>query len=77
MLHGKYALGQRAGLIHHDGINLAQHVQKVGAFEENTRFRGGPDAAEVAQRNVDNQRAGAVKQSGKYRKSRAFYRGTS
>ena len=55
----KHAFRQRAGLVQGGHAHVAQVVQHRTALDENAPPGGGPDAAEIAQRNGNEQGAGA------------------
>ena len=58
-LHGKFARGERAGLVEHHQINLGNGIQVVAALEQNAPLGGRTDARKITQRHADDQRAGA------------------
>ncbi len=57
--HVERAVGERAGLVEHDGLGPAQRLQVVAALHEDAEARGAADAAEERQRHADDERAGA------------------
>ena len=57
---GKNALGQGAGFIKHSNGGVGKCFQIVAAFDEDAAAGSAADAAEEAQRNADDQRAGAA-----------------
>ena len=62
-MHGadlEYALGQRAGLVKHNSLDLRQSLKIVGAFDEDTFLARAADAGEEAERDADDERAGAA-----------------
>ena len=63
VVHGadlEYALGQRAGLVKHNSLDLRQSLKIVGAFDEDTFLARAADAGEEAERDADDERAGAA-----------------
>ena len=59
--HLEVSFGQRTGFIQHHRIHFREHVQIVGAFEEDAVARRQPDTAEISERNGDHQRTGTRK----------------
>ena len=62
-MHGadlEYALGQRAGFVKHNSLDLRQSLKIVGAFDEDTFLARAADAGEEAERDADDERAGAA-----------------
>ena len=57
--HVERAVGERAGLVEHDGLGAGQRLQVVAALHENAQARGAADAAEERQRHADDERARA------------------
>ena len=55
----KHALRQRAGLVKNNRLSLRQGFQIVGALDQHAFLAGAADAGEEAERNADDQRAGA------------------
>ena len=55
----KNALRQRAGFVKNNRLDLRQRFQIVGPLDEHAFLTGAADAREEAERNADNQRAGA------------------
>ena len=58
--HLEGALGQGAGLIKHHDAGAGQLLQIGGALDQDTAGGSTADAAEEAQRNADDQCAGAA-----------------
>ena len=57
--HFKDALGQGSGLVESHGLDVVQGVEHMPALDEDALLGRGADAAEVAERNGDHERAGA------------------
>ena len=53
---GETAVGQRAGLVEHHGIYLAEQVDIVGTFYQDAFARRAADAPEERERHADHQR---------------------
>ena len=64
LLYHKVALGDGAGLIHNDGLNVIQCFQRSAALEQDTASGACADAGEVGQRYAEHQcaRAGDYKE---------------
>ena len=60
LLYGERAAGQRAGLVEDDRLRFGQRLHVVASFGHDARPGKGTDAAEVGQRDGDDQRAGAA-----------------
>ena len=58
--HLEGALGQGAGLIKHHDAGAGQLLQIGGALDQDAAGGSAADAAEEAQRNADDQRAGTA-----------------
>ena len=59
LLHTENALGQRSGFVKHNGIGLGKSFQTVASLYENTHAGSAANAAEKAERDADDQCAGA------------------
>ena len=62
-MHGadlEYALGQRAGLVKHNSLDLRQSLKIVGAFDEDALLAGTADTGKKAERYADDEGAGAA-----------------
>src|SRR5690606_11911736 len=58
-LHLEYALGHRAGLVHHDVLYRGQGVQKITSFDQYPVFACSADSAKISQWNTNDQGARA------------------
>ena len=54
-LNGKLAVSECARLVEHYGVDLRQHVHKIGALDEDALARGTAYAAKERERNADDQ----------------------
>ena len=62
VMHGadlKHALRERAGLVEHDGLRLGEGLEVVGALDEYALLARAAEASEEAERDTDDERAGA------------------
>ena len=55
----RLALGERAGLVDHQRVDLLQALQRLGALDQHARLRAAPDADHDRHRRGETQRAGA------------------
>ena len=60
LLHGKVALGDGAGLIHDDGLDLAHGLHGLAALKQDPPLAARADTGEEGQRYAENQSAGAA-----------------
>ena len=54
------AVGERAGFVEHDGVNVGKRLEVVGALDENAQLGRTANAAKEAQRHADNEGARAA-----------------
>ena len=54
------AVGERAGLVEDDGVNIGERLEVVGAFDEDAQLGRTADAAKEAQRHANHQCARAA-----------------
>ena len=54
------AVGERAGLVEDDGVNVGKRLEVVGALDEHAQLGRAADAAKEAERHTDYQRARAA-----------------
>ena len=59
MLNGEHAPGQGAGLIHDDGLYIADSLHRAAALKENILLGAQADAGKESQRHAEHQCAGA------------------